>query len=58
MTNARFVSVTRTIDVINGTHYLDAIDELGRHWTAEMSHRVEPWMVYTKTWQLDPQHLN
>jgi hypothetical protein len=51
----KFVSVTRTIDVTNGIHYLDAIDENGYHWEAEMSSRVEKWLVYTKVWRKDPQ---
>lgn len=54
---AKFVTITRTIDPKTGNHYLDGIDDQGRHWTAEMSHRVEPWLVYTKTWKLDPQRL-
>lgn len=54
---AKFVTITRTIDPKTGNHYLDGIDDQGRHWMAEMSHRVEPWLVYTKTWKLDPQRL-
>lgn len=51
----KFVSVTRTIDDRNGIHYLDAVDEDGQHWEAEMSSRIEKWMVYTKVWRKDPQ---
>lgn len=54
-TMIKFVSIIRTIDPKTGTHYLDGIDDKGRHWTAEMSHKVEPWMVYTKQWRKDPQ---
>jgi hypothetical protein len=39
----------------SGIHYLDAIDENGQHWTAEMSHGVEPWICYTQVWRKDPQ---
>ena len=53
----KFTHITRVIGPKSGIHYLDAIDENGQHWTAEMSHRVEPWMVYTKTWKLAPQKL-
>lgn len=28
-------------------HYLDAIDDEGRHWMAEMSHKEERWICYT-----------
>ena len=51
----KFVSVTRTIDPKTRIHYLDAIDEKGQHWMAEMSHGVEPWIVYTSNWKKDPQ---
>jgi hypothetical protein len=55
----KFVSVTRTIDTRNGPHhgihYLDAIDENGHHWTAEMDSKQEKWLVYTKLWTRDPQ---
>ena len=55
MNKVKFVTVTRTIDVTNGIHYLDAIDENGHRWEAEMSSRVEKWLVYTKVWRKDPQ---
>ena len=55
----KFVSVTRTIDTrsgpLHGTHYLDAIDENGQHWMAEMSHQVEQWLVFTREWRKDTQ---
>ena len=51
----KFVSITRTIGPKSGIHYLDAIDENGIHWMAEMSHGVEPWLCYTKVWYQDPQ---
>ena len=46
----KFVSVTRTIDPKTRIHYLDAIDENGQHWMAEMSHQVEQWLVFTREW--------
>ena len=51
---ARFVHITRAIDSKTGVHYLDAIDDEGRHWSAQMSHRLEPWICYTETWRLHP----
>ena len=47
---AKLVHITRVIDPVTRTHYLDAIDDHGRHWTAEMSHQQEPWLVYTREW--------
>lgn len=55
MTNIKFVSVTRTICPKTRLHYLDAIDEYGVHWMAEMSHQIEPHLCYTKLWHRDPQ---
>jgi hypothetical protein len=57
MEPSKFVHITRVIDPKTRIHYLDAIDDQGRHWTAEMSHQIEDWIVYTKTWKLDPQKL-
>lgn len=57
MTEHKFVHISRVIDPKTRIHYLDAIDEEGRHWMAEMSHREEPWLCYTKTWKLAPQKL-
>ena len=51
----KFVSVTRTIDPKTRIHYLDAIDENGQHWMAEMSHQVEQWLVFTRVWHKDAQ---
>ena len=51
----KFVSVTRVIDDRKGIHYLDAIDENGIHWSAEMDNKQEQWLVYTKLWTRDPQ---
>ena len=51
----KFVSVTRTIDPKTRIHYLDAIDENGQHWMAEMSHQVEDWLVFTREWRKDTQ---
>jgi hypothetical protein len=38
MTLVKFVSITRTIDPKTNIHYLDAIDENGHHWMAQMEH--------------------
>jgi len=55
----KFVSITRTIDTRNGPmhgiHYLDAIDENGMHWYAEMTPHQEKWLTYQKVWTRDPQ---
>jgi hypothetical protein len=52
----KFVFISRVIDPMTHVHYLDAIDENGLHWRAEMSTGIEPWICYTKLWKLDPQH--
>ena len=51
----KFTHITRVIDPKTRIHYLDAVDTNGHHWTAEMSHKVEPWMCYTQVWRKDPQ---
>lgn len=51
-TKPTFAYISRTIDPKTRTHYLDAIDTSGRHWTAEMSPNIEKWMVFTKQWKL------
>lgn len=53
----KFVSVTRTIDPKTRIHYMDAIDEEGNHWMAQMEHKTEPWLCYNnhKIWYQDPQ---
>lgn len=53
--HVKFVQVTRTIDPKTRIHYLDAIDTEGKHWTAEMTHKEEPWLCFTEVWRLDPQ---
>jgi hypothetical protein len=47
----KFVCITRTIDSRTGTHYLDALDSDGNHYTAQMSDRIEKWLVFTKRWR-------
>jgi hypothetical protein len=51
----KFVSVTRTIDPRTRIHYLDAVDEDGVHYMAQMDHKTEPWLCYTKPWYKDSQ---
>ena len=51
----KFVTVTRTIDITQGIHYLDAIDVDGHHWSAEMDNKQEKWLVYSKLRTRDPQ---
>ena len=55
MAVVKFVQISRTIDPKTRIHYLDAIDEGGRHWVAQMSHTIETWIVYTEPWRLAPQ---
>jgi hypothetical protein len=55
MNKVKFTYITRTIDSYAGIHYLDAIDEYGQHWTAQMETGVEPWITYKETWKKDPQ---
>jgi len=54
-TPIKFITINRVIDTHSGKHYLDAIDEDGIHWSAEMSSAIEKWLVYTKLWTKDPQ---
>ena len=51
----KFIQITRTIDPQTFVHYIDAIDENGTHWMAQMTHSVEPWLCYKKVWYQDPQ---
>jgi hypothetical protein len=51
----KFVSVTRTIDPKTRIHYLDAIDEDGVHWMAQMDHKTEPHLCFIRLWYQDPQ---
>lgn len=51
----KFVSVTRTIDPKTRIHYLDAIDENGVHWMAQMDHKTEPHLCFIRSWKEDPQ---
>jgi poly(3-hydroxyalkanoate) synthetase len=53
----KFVQITRTIDPRTRIHYLDAIDDQGRHWMAEMSHHEESWLCYTRPWCISAQQL-
>ena len=55
MSNLRFTQVSRVICPKTGIHYLDAIDEYGNHWTAEMRTDVEQWITYSKMWHEDRQ---
>ena len=51
----KFTQVSRVIDPKTRIHYLDAIDEYGMHWMAQMDHKTEPHLCYTKVWYKDPQ---
>lgn len=52
---AKLVHITRTIDPKTRIHYLDAIDEDGKHYMAQMTHQVENWITYCVPWKLAPQ---
>ena len=51
----KFTHITRVIDPKTGIHYLDAIDENGMHWMAQMEVGVERWITYKEVWKRDPQ---
>ena len=56
MTNkVKFTQVSRVICPKSGVHYLDAIDENGIHWMAQMEIGVERWITYKEVWKKDPQ---
>ena len=55
MNRVKFIHITRTIDPKTRIHYLDAIDEDGIHWTAQMEHKTEPWLCFSEVWNKDPQ---
>ena len=55
MSQVKFIQITRTIDPKTRIHYLDAIDEDGVHWLAQMDHTTENWLCYNKVWYKDPQ---
>jgi hypothetical protein len=55
MERAKFVTISRVIDPKTRIHYLDAIDTNGQHWTAQMTHTEERWIVYKETWKKDSQ---
>jgi predicted Fe-Mo cluster-binding NifX family protein len=51
----KFTQVSRVICPKTGIHYLDAIDENGIHWMAQMETDVERWITYKEIWYQDPQ---
>ena len=51
----KFVSITRAIDPKTRIHYLDAIDENGYHWTAQMETGVEKWITWKEMWNKNNQ---
>jgi hypothetical protein len=51
----KFKTITRTICPKTGIHYLDALDENGIHWLAQMETDVEKWITYKEIWYKDPQ---
>jgi hypothetical protein len=51
----KFKTITRVIDQKTNIHYLDAVDENGYHWTAQMQTGVERWIIYKEVWKKDPQ---
>ncbi|NBR25048.1 MAG: hypothetical protein EBU08_14995 [Micrococcales bacterium] len=55
MNRVKFTHITRTIDPKTRIHYLDAIDEHGIHWMAQMETDVERWITYKEFWYQDPQ---
>jgi hypothetical protein len=56
MTNkVKFTQVSRVIDPKTRIHYLDAIDENGQHWMAQMEHKTEKWLCFSEVWYKDAQ---
>ena len=55
MKKVKFITITRTIDPKTRIHYLDAVDENGYHWTAQMETGIESWITYKEVWKRDPQ---
>jgi hypothetical protein len=51
----KFTQVSRVICPKTGVHYLDAVDEKGQHWIAQMETGVERWITYKEVWKKDPQ---
>jgi hypothetical protein len=51
----KFTQITRTIDPKTRIHYLDAIDEYGNHWMAQMEHNTEKWLCFSEVWYKDAQ---
>lgn len=51
----KFIQVSRVICPKTNIHYLDAISEDGRHYTAQMSPNIEKWLVFTQGWKPCPQ---
>jgi hypothetical protein len=51
----KFTHITRTIDPKTHIHYLDAVDENGYHWMAQMEHMSEPHLCFKREWRKDPQ---
>ena len=51
----KFTQVSRVICPKTGIHFLDAIDTNGVHYTAEMSPKIEKWLVFTRPWSANRQ---
>ena len=51
----KFTQVSRVIDPKTRIHYLDAIDENGMHWMAQMEHDTENWLCFSRVWYQDSQ---
>ena len=49
----KFTHITRVIDPKTRIHYLDAIDEDGRHWVAQQEIGVERWITWKEMWKKD-----
>ena len=51
MEKVKFTQISRTICPKTGVHYLDALDEEGQLWVAEMRTDVEKWITYSSQWK-------
>jgi hypothetical protein len=55
MDKVKFTQITRTICPRTGIHFLDAVDEDGQLWSAEMRTNVERWIIYSSSWKKSGQ---
>ena len=55
MEKVKFTYINRIICPKTGIHFLDAVDEDGQLWSAEMRTDVERWIIYSSPWKKSGQ---